>query len=191
MLALNRRAKQTLSRVCPVLLCPDPTSESQPLGFTVLSSPLYGSGGLLINSPVTPGKDDVIADSGMTTLASQHESALYIHTMSSSSSSAEKPSGTDWSTFCQRTGVWTLQNESEDILLLFECSDSVWRVRGHADGDGFCLSESSEVQTCLYLTLQPRSGVDRGPDLIRAAGLLRRLQEQGNVITCVPVSQTC
>uniref|UniRef100_H2RY06 Arginase n=2 Tax=Takifugu rubripes TaxID=31033 RepID=H2RY06_TAKRU len=29
---------------------------------------------------------------------------------------------------------------------------------------------------------QPRPGVDRGPDLIRAAGLLNRLQEQGNEV---------
>lgn len=34
---------------------------------------------------------------------------------------------------------------------------------------------------CVCLMLQPRSGVDRGPDLIRAAGLLHRLQELGDV----------
>ena len=42
-------------------------------------------------------------------------------------------------------------------------------------------STSVCVCVCVSLSLQPHSGVDRGPDLIRAAGLLRRLQELGVV----------
>lgn len=99
--------KQTWSRVGLVLPRPsDHASLNQPLGLTVLSSPLYGPEGLLINSPVTSGEDELIAVSGTTVRASQHESTrVYVHAASSSFPSAEEPSGTDRSTFCQRTGA--------------------------------------------------------------------------------------
>lgn len=168
MLAFNHRSKQTLSRVCPLLLCPpDPTSVTQPLGLTVLSSPLYGSGGLLINSPVTPGQDEFIADSGMTTPASQHESTpLYIHTMSSSSSSAEKPSGTDWSTFCQRTGVY---GHSRMKVRTFS---SFLSAQTQSEGSGVMLMgmdsvcQSSEVQSVFvsHTSASLRCGQRTGPD---------------------------
>lgn len=43
------------------------------------------------------------------------------------------------------------------------------------------IDRSTNVCVCVCLMLQPRSGVERGPDLIRAAGLLHRLQELGEV----------
>lgn len=108
--------KQTWSRVGLVRLRPpDHASVNQPLDLTVLSSPFYGTERLLINSLVTSGEDDFIAVSSMTVRASQHESTrIYVHT-ASSSSSAEEPSGTDRSAFCQRTGVCVDTPEYSEI----------------------------------------------------------------------------
>lgn len=59
------------------------------------------------------------------------------------------------------------------------------RARGHT---------AARARACVYVTLvlvlQPRDGVERGPDLIRAAGLLHKLHEQGDV-TCVCAYSHC
>ncbi|KAG7255670.1 hypothetical protein CRUP_036138 [Coryphaenoides rupestris] len=52
---------------------------------------------------------------------------------------------------------------------------TVWLLRG-------CCSRSAVTDPCL-LHLQPRGGVEKGPDLIRSAGLVKRLRAQGCVVT--------